>query len=406
MLEPLILVLAAGFPAVLAGALAGFLAARRTPDKSPVPSSLQILLAGAAAGAAAAALAENRIIEREYYEAAVSLLGLASCLTVLIRYPSFSGRLAMAGLYAAASGEIVLAAGRSLLFSGGLITTDLVLKVSGFLAGLLATAGYGAILARAGSRLRVPGGWLTGLAAGVFGLLGVRFALNLIRAGLALGAIPLTDLSVNLIAPMINREIWFFYALLGLAAALGLILRRRASLEAGRPPEGKNPAEIRKTRARRLEDRRWATAAWAAASAAVFLAAGQHFLANREVALTAAEPAASQNGEIRIPLAAVDDGGLHRFSFTAADGRTARFLVIRKSEKAYGAAIDGCNLCGPAGYYQSGDQVICKNCGVAINKATFGFPGGCNPVPLKSQSAAGEIILNEEHLLQQSARFQ
>ena len=40
-------------------------------------------------------------------------------------------------------------------------------------------------------------------------------------------------------------------------------------------------------------------------------------------------------------------------------------------------------MCGPSGYFERGGQVICKLCDVAMNIATIGFKGGCNPVPLE-----------------------
>lgn len=54
-------------------------------------------------------------------------------------------------------------------------------------------------------------------------------------------------------------------------------------------------------------------------------------------------------------------------------------------------ALDACESCGSVGYYEKDGKIICKACDVAINLATIGFRGGCNPIPLDFVMASGSI---------------
>ena len=43
--------------------------------------------------------------------------------------------------------------------------------------------------------------------------------------------------------------------------------------------------------------------------------------------------------------------------------------------------MDACEICGPSGYFERKDDVVCKLCDVVMNRGTIGFKGGCNPIP-------------------------
>lgn len=97
-----------------------------------------------------------------------------------------------------------------------------------------------------------------------------------------------------------------------------------------------------------------------------------------------------------IDISIVEDGHLHRFEYEASDGTVMRFIVIQKGGGAYGVGLDACENCGAAGYFEQDGKIICKQCNVAINLATIGSPGGCNPIPL-------EFELNEHGIQIQTA---
>lgn len=101
----------------------------------------------------------------------------------------------------------------------------------------------------------------------------------------------------------------------------------------------------------------------------------------------------------------VADGHLHRFAYKAKDGTAMRFIVIKKNGGAYGVALDACETCGDAGYYEKNGKIICKRCDVAINLATIGFKGGCNPIPLPYTATGGQITIQTADLDALSSYF-
>ena len=108
---------------------------------------------------------------------------------------------------------------------------------------------------------------------------------------------------------------------------------------------------------------------------------------------------------VKIPLEQVEDGHLHRFVYKASNGVNVRFIIIKKSGSAYGVGLDACEICGPTGYFERDGQVVCKLCDVVMNKATIGFKGGWNPVPIQYKIEDGRIMIPEQVLEQEKDRF-
>ncbi|MEQ3064790.1 DUF2318 domain-containing protein, partial [Bifidobacterium longum] len=93
------------------------------------------------------------------------------------------------------------------------------------------------------------------------------------------------------------------------------------------------------------------------------------------------------------------------FEYKAKDGTVMRFIIIRKNGGAYGIGLDACENCGDAGYYEKDGKIICKKCEVAINLATIGFKGGCNPIPFPYKTGHGKITIQTTDLDALSAHF-
>src|SRR5262249_41210497 len=96
--------------------------------------------------------------------------------------------------------------------------------------------------------------------------------------------------------------------------------------------------------------------------------------------------------DVRIPISRVSDGKMHRFAYRA-DGKLVRFILVKTDSDKIGVAFDACAICGDKGYYQQGQDVICKNCTAPINPASIGQSGGCNPIELKHRIEEAEIII-------------
>lgn len=121
--------------------------------------------------------------------------------------------------------------------------------------------------------------------------------------------------------------------------------------------------------------------------------------------LTPPESYTLNNNVATITFDQVKDGHLHRFEYKAADGTVMRFIIIQKNGGAYGVGLDACETCGDAGYYEKDGKIICKRCDVAINLATIGFKGGCNPIPLPFTVANGTISIQTADLDALSSHF-
>lgn len=98
--------------------------------------------------------------------------------------------------------------------------------------------------------------------------------------------------------------------------------------------------------------------------------------------------------EVRIPLAEINDGSAHFYSFKGR-GKDINFFVLKSSDGVIRAAFDSCDVCyrEKKGYRQEGDRMVCNNCGqqfpsVKINE----LRGGCNPAPLE-RSIEGEYLI-------------
>ena len=115
---------------------------------------------------------------------------------------------------------------------------------------------------------------------------------------------------------------------------------------------------------------------------------------NRPVELSQPEPYTLEDNKVYIAIEQINDGHLHRFEYTTENNIGVRWIIVKKpGAGAYGVGLDACDVCGNAGYYERGEQIVCKRCDVVMNINTIGFKGGCNPIPLEYSVADGNIII-------------
>jgi uncharacterized membrane protein len=123
---------------------------------------------------------------------------------------------------------------------------------------------------------------------------------------------------------------------------------------------------------------------------------------------TAAQPAgeprnagASADGDIAVAISGVSSGKARFFDYTASNGASVRFFVIKSSDGVYRAALDACDVCFAAkkGYYQDGDNMVCRNCGRNFPSALVNeVSGGCNPVPVARTIDGNNLIIKASEL--------
>jgi uncharacterized membrane protein len=299
--------------------------------------------------------------------------------------------------------DIFLYPGQFILADESLFSTDFLFKLIGYFAGLLLVLVSGIALSKAGSALpaKVVRVILTiALAVGV-----VSQVSTILQFLLARRIIPMSKGLFNFIKTTINYSDFFLYGIMIVTILLPVLVWLRS-----RHPEDNstNPAGRRKILSLAIRQRRWCIVLLVGYVLSIFCLTAVKAYDEREVILSPAEPMNIVGDEIGIPLESVSDGHLHRFVYTAKDGVDVRFIIIKKNPNtdAYGVGLDACDICGPTGYYERGNnEVVCKLCDVVMNTNTIGFKGGCNPVPLDYTMSGGNMIIKTQSLEDESRRF-
>ncbi|MDR0730578.1 MAG: Fe-S-containing protein [Treponema sp.] len=279
-------------------------------------------------------------------------------------------------------------------------STDFLFRVTGYFAGLLLVILSSLALFHAGKNLPPrPAGILLSLNLAVSMVSHVSVIVQVL---LARRIIRVPRWMFGIIVQIINHRTVFLYLLMGISVLLPVLLFIR-SLRIAEP--WRNPAEYRKLRAAKRRFRRWSLVAVSGYIAALLTVTVVKAYSEREVVLSPAEPMTIQGGEIIIPGEKIADWHLHRYNYAAAENIEMRFIVIRKSEASYGVGLDACDICGPTGYYERRDGVVCRLCDVVMNTSTIGFKGGCNPVPLAYTMRDGNMIIQTADLEAERGRF-
>jgi len=219
--------------------------------------------------------------------------------------------------------------------------------------------------------------------------------------------LPSSQREMALIGPIVSHEIFFFVLIFGVAVLL--VLREwfsAGAAEASQPAAeaAANPAERRRREFERRRQRRWMLLAAGSCLIVVLALTADFVYAQVAAAPPPAQTITAEQGVGRIPVSAVDDGRLH-FFLLDADGTQIRFLVIRKPSGGYATALDACAICGPIGYRQEGQNVVCRNCGAPIYIPTIGQGGGCNPVAFASRIEGGQIIFQVKSIAEAAKPF-
>ncbi len=105
---------------------------------------------------------------------------------------------------------------------------------------------------------------------------------------------------------------------------------------------------------------------------------------------------------ITYPVELFADGKARHFRHKVDDAITIQYFILKSSDGVIRAAFDACDVCWPAGkgYQQSGDVMVCRNCGrefasVKVNEVK----GGCNPAPLTRKVEEGKLVLQINDIL-------
>ena len=200
-----------------------------------------------------------------------------------------------------------------------------------------------------------------------------------------------------------NNATLFMFFVMAIAIVLAIVVIV-LSLRDAEPYS--NPAEHRKNKAKWRNRRRWAICLIVCMLLSVATLTVVKDYENRGPEISESEECAIVDGAFNIPFEQVEDGHLHRFTYTTEAGYTTkagyttegdigiRIIVIKKpGANTFGIGLDACEICGQTGYYERDGQVVCIKCDVVMNINTIGFKGGCNPIPIEYKIDNGHIII-------------
>ncbi|HKV42937.1 MAG TPA: Fe-S-containing protein [Blastocatellia bacterium] len=211
--------------------------------------------------------------------------------------------------------------------------------------------------------------------------------------------LPSSAREMAMIGPIVKNDAFFYVIVLALTALM-IIWQRQRTADI---PADVNPAERRKMIFRARRERLWTRSLGILAVLSMVMITGQFVYSASSIPSNPPEQVFEHGKEARIAISKVDDGKLHLFAYDAS-GKTVRFLIMKLASGKMGVAFDACQICGDKGYYQDGQQIICKNCVAAINPASIGQGGGCNPIELSSKVESQEVIIQASDL-DDGARF-
>ncbi len=191
--------------------------------------------------------------------------------------------------------------------------------------------------------------------------------------------LPSSRREMALVGPIVNNDTFFFILIVALALFLIVAQRIRVADPAASQVSQLSAPERRKILAAQHRDRFWKLAATAASLLVMVFFSAQVIYSRTARRLSPPVPISIQNGEAQIPTALLTDHSLHHFEVNVG-GTEVRVIAILDSSGAVRAGLDACAICGAMGYYQDGNNVICRNCGAEIYVPTIGVAGGCNPI--------------------------
>jgi FTR1 family protein len=243
--------------------------------------------------------------------------------------------------------------------------------------------------------LKIPLGRFFKVTSWILVIVAIQLALTGVHELSESGWIPASPSEMAFIGPVVRNDIFFFAAILSVAALL--VLREWLAVRTAAESSTGNEAERSRLALERQKQARWLIAAGATFVIVTLILTADFLYARTAAAPPEAPILEVAAGAVRVPMEGLGDGKLHFFR-ADVNGTLQSFMVIRKTDGNWIAAIDGCMICGRHGYRQEGTNVICRNCAAEIPISTLGQVGGCNPIAVPSRVENGELVLQASDL--------
>ncbi len=222
------------------------------------------------------------------------------------------------------------------------------------------------------------------------------------------GVLPSSEAEMRYIGPIVRNDLFFFVTMLALAILMILMEQRRrapAVLSADASAADKRRAQWSARR-----EKFWMSAVVGTSFLFIFLSTAEFIYAKNSTALSATAPVTLVGEQVTVPASEITDDKLHRYGVHVEDGKggspEVRFLLFKKPDGNIVSVADACSICGPVGFYIGSQGITCKMCASPLVAQAMGQPGGCNPIPLKSTNAGGQITIAAADLKALAPRFE
>jgi uncharacterized membrane protein len=214
------------------------------------------------------------------------------------------------------------------------------------------------------------------------------------------GVLPSSEAEMRLIGPIVRNDLFFFVTMLALAGLMILMEYRRRAPIALRSDS--TPADRRRAEWSQRREKMWMNAVVITSFIFIFLSTAEFIYAKSSTALSPTTAVTLVGTQVTLPTSAVNDDKLHRYGVHVDDGKggstEVRFLLFKKPDGNIVSVGDACRICGPVGFYIGSQGIICKMCASPLNASSMGQEGGCNPIPLKSAVAGGQVTIQAADL--------
>ncbi len=218
------------------------------------------------------------------------------------------------------------------------------------------------------------------------------------------GILPSGPRAMAIIGPIANSDSFFFIAVVALC--LFMVLAQK--IKSGSVSEAdlaQMPApERRKFLAGQRRERFWKTAASAVGLVVIILISAEFVYSRVAQAVKPPVQLSIANSVAEVSVARLKDHKLHHYQVSIG-GTEVRFIAIIDSSDTVRVGLDACQICGDQGYYQQGQNVICRNCGSAIYAPTIGSAGGCNPIHIDYLVRNNTLIISRAALANAARYF-
>jgi high-affinity iron transporter len=209
------------------------------------------------------------------------------------------------------------------------------------------------------------------------------------------GVLPSSTTEMRLIGPIVRNDLFFFVTMLALAGLMMLMEYKRRTPTVLGPTA--TAADKRRAEWSQRREKMWMTAVVITSFVFIFLSTAEFIYAKSSTALSPTSAVTLVGSQVTLPLADINDNNLHRYGVHIDDGKggntEVRFLLFKKPDGTVVSVADACQICGPVGFYIGDQGITCKMCASPLNASSMGQRGGCNPIPLKSTTAAGLLTI-------------